>query len=155
MNIEIERKFLVDKDKWKQLSKPVGLPVRQGYLLTEPGKTIRVRIAGAKGYLTIKGGTAGIKRNEFEYEIPEKDAKELFESFSNAVVAKIRYKIIHHEWLWEVDEFLDDNEGLIIAEIELETEAEEFDLPEWISEEVTGDTRYYNTNLAVNPYKNK
>jgi adenylate cyclase len=81
MNIEIERKFLVDKDKWKQLLKPAGLLVRQGYLLTEPDKTIRVRIVGAKGYLTIKGGTVGIKRNEFEYEIPAEDAKELFDSF--------------------------------------------------------------------------
>jgi adenylate cyclase len=70
-------------------------------------------------------------------------------------VAKVRYKIIHHEWIWDVDEFLDENEGLIMAEIELENEADEFDLPEWISEEVTGDTRYYNTNLAFNPYKNK
>jgi adenylate cyclase len=152
MAIEIERKFLVNKDKWNELQKPEGLLVRQGYLLTEPEKTIRVRIVGHQGYIAIKGKTKGTKRSEFEYEIPLQDAKELFQNFSIVTISKIRYEIVHHNKCWEVDEFLDENAGLITAEIELENEGELFDLPDWIDKEVTSDVRYYNSNLSVNPF---
>jgi adenylate cyclase len=153
MGIEIERKFLVNKEKWNQ-RKPLGLFVRQGYLLTDPEKTIRVRLTGHHGFLTIKGKTTGATRSEFEYEIPGEDAKKILETFSCAVVSKVRFEIIYHEKLWEIDEFLDENEGLIIAEIELKSEEEKIDFPEWIEKEITGDARYYNASLAENPFKN-
>lgn len=155
MNIEIERKFLVHHGKWKHLNKPAGVLIRQGYLLTNPSKTVRIRTAGQHGFITIKGATTGAARVEFEYEIPVDDAKELFSIFSINLVSKVRCNIFHNGKLWEVDEFLDDNEGLIIAEIELDDEAETFDLPHWIAEEVTGDEKYYNAYLSVNPYKNR
>lgn len=145
MNIEIERKFLVHKDKWKQLPKPAGILVRQGYLLATPEKTVRVRTKGQHGYLTIKGISAGAKRDEFEYEIPLEDAKQIINSLSIATVSKVRYEIIYRNKLWEADEFLDENEGLVMAEIELLTEAEEFEIPDWVAEEVTDDNRYYNS----------
>lgn len=153
MNIEIERKFLVRKDEWKTLPKPPGILVRQGYLLAEPAKTIRVRTKGQHGYLAIKGISTGARRDEFEYEIPLDDAHELFENFSITSLSKVRFEILFQGKTWEVDEFLDDNEGLIMAEIELENESEQFELPHWIEKEVTGDERYYNSYLSVNPFK--
>ncbi|HEV2830606.1 MAG TPA: CYTH domain-containing protein, partial [Hanamia sp.] len=109
---EIERKYLVDRRKWQALTKPAGQQYRQGYLLTDPQKTIRVRLTEASGFLTIKGATKGATRPEYEYEIPVKDAKELLDNFSDAKLTKTRYKITYKNKLWEVDEFLDDNEGL-------------------------------------------
>lgn len=153
MGQEIERKFLVDHEKWKQLIKPKGELYRQGYLTTEPNKTIRVRQTNEKGFLTIKGITTGAIRPEYEYEIPINDAKELLDNFSIAELSKIRYKINFDNKTWEIDEFLGDNEGLIIAEIELITEDEKFNIPEWINIEVTEQLKYYNSNLTVNPYK--
>ena len=154
MATETERKFLVKQNQWNTIKKD-GAIYRQGYILRSQSKTIRVRlIEGGKGYITIKGESKGASRAEYEYAIPLKDAKELLTDFCDVVVSKKRFKIKVHGKLWEVDEFMDDNEGLIIAEIELQDEAETFISPEWIDKEVTGDTRYYNSELSVNPYKN-
>lgn len=150
MPIEIERKFLVDKDKWSKVNKPKGNHYKQGYLLSDPEKSIRIRITEYKGYLTIKGKTQGATRDEFEYEIPRSDAEKLLRHYAISALEKIRYKIIYEDKLWEVDEFLGKNEGLILAEIELESEQEEFAIPEWAAEEVTTNTEYYNVNLAQN-----
>lgn len=154
MGVETEKKFLVKKELWNKVKKG-GTRYRQGYILRQEDKTIRIRlIEGDKGYITIKGKARGISRPEYEYAIPEKDAEELLENFCDAVVSKKRYKINIEGKLWEVDEFLGDNEGLIVAELELKEEAEQFNLPEWIGTEVTGDPRYYNSELSVNPFKN-
>lgn len=154
MGIEIERKFLVNQDQWHDIEKPVGEFYRQGYLLTDPNKTIRVRQTSDKGFLTIKGITVGASRAEFEYEIPFEEAKELLDQFAVSELSKIRYKIFFEEKLWEVDEFLGENEGLIVAEIELESEEEKFSIPDWIDVEVTAEEKYYNSNLTQNPFKN-
>lgn len=152
MAIEIERKFLVDKEKWHNASKGNGQAYKQGYMLTDPEKTIRVRIAEDKAFLTIKGKSVGASRPEYEYAIPVKDAEELLENFCSAVISKIRYKVEHGNHTWEVDEFLEDNVGLIVAEIELSDKNEQFDKPDWVSTEVTEDKRYFNSNLSINPY---
>lgn len=154
MGQEIERKFLIDKNKWQQVNKPAGLFYRQGYLLTDPNKTIRVRLTDQKAYLTIKGISVGATRSEYEYEIPVDEAKELLDNFSVSELSKIRYKITFANKLWEVDEFLGDNAGLIVAEIELTHEDEAFEIPDWITQEVTGEEKYYNSNLTLQPYKN-
>lgn len=153
MGVEIERKYLVNKSLWDKTSKDNRHFVKQGYILNKPGKTIRVRLTDNKGFITIKGISTGVARPEFEYEIPEEDSKELLENFCNSIVSKIRNNIIYKDKLWEVDEFLDDNAGLIIAEIELSDEKELFDLPEWVEKEVTGEEKYYNSNLSVHPFK--
>ena len=152
MGIEIERKFLVNYDQWKQLVKPVGEFYRQGYLLTDPQKTIRVRQTSDKGFLTIKGISVGATRAEFEYEIPFEEAKELLDQFAVAELSKIRFKIAIENHIWEVDVFSGNNQGLIVAEIELKSENEKFVLPTWIDREVTGEEKYYNSNLVTKPY---
>ena len=154
MGIEIERKFLVRQEIWAQLEKPDGEFYRQGYLLTDPTKTIRVRQTSEKGFLTIKGISVGASRAEFEYEIPQEEAKDLLDQFSVSELSKIRYKILFENKLWEVDEFLGENEGLMVAEIELQSEDETFSTPNWIDEEVTGEEKYYNSNLTLLPFKN-
>ena len=154
MGIEIERKFLVKQEIWAQLEKPDGEFYRQGYLLTDPTKTIRVRQTSEKGFLTIKGISVGASRAEFEYEIPHEEAKELLDQFSVSELSKIRYKILFENKLWEVDEFLGENEGLMVAEIELQSEDEAFSTPNWFGEEVTGEEKYYNSNLTLLPFKN-
>lgn len=151
---EIERKYLIDLEKWQKVEKVPGQYYRQGYLLTDPRKTIRVRMTEGKGFLTIKGISVGATRLEYEYEIPTTDAKELLDNFSDAELFKIRYIIEFKNKVWEVDEFLGDNAGLFIAEIELKSENEVFDLPDWVTEEVTEEEKYYNSNLSINPYKN-
>ncbi len=154
MNVETEKKFLVKQDLWNKVKKE-GAIYRQGYLLRDKDKTIRIRLVeGEHGYITVKGKPEGASRLEYEYTIPEKDARELLAKFCDTIVSKKRYKIKVHGKLWEVDEFMDDNDGLVIAEIELEDEAEKFTLPGWIDKEVTGDQHYYNSELSVNPYKN-
>jgi len=153
MGLEIERKFLVDRQKWQKISKPDGTHYRQGYLVDEASKTIRVRAAGKKGFITIKGATAGITRKEFEYEIPVEEAIQLIDGFAGSEVEKIRYRITFEGKLWEVDEFLGDNKGLIMAEIELKHEDEAFEKPAWITSEVSDDGRYYNSYLAKKPFK--
>jgi len=151
---EIERKFLIDKTLWQQVDKPAGQALRQGYIVTDPNKTIRVRIAGSRGFLTIKGVTVGATRSEYEYEIPVRDAEELLDGFVVSELSKIRYTLLFKNRVWEVDEFLGDNAGLFVAEIELASENDVFDVPDWAGLEVTGEERYYNSNLTKNPYKN-
>jgi len=152
MGLEIERKYLVNKEKWNSIEKPKKTLFRQGYLLTDPNKTIRVRLTDSKGYLTIKGLSVGATRPEFEYEIPRDEAEQLLDYFSISDLKKIRYEILFKDKLWEVDEFLGDNLGLIVAEIELKSESEFFELPDWIDREVTGEEKYYNSNLSINPF---
>ena len=154
MGKEIERKFLINHPLWESLNKPNGKRLRQGYLLTDPNKSIRVRTSETAGFLTIKGLTTGATRSEFEYEIPLEEATELLDQFSVAELSKIRYEIVFEGKTWEVDVFFGDNLGLIVAEIELDNEAEAFGIPDWIAEEVTEDARYYNVNLTLNPYRN-
>ena len=153
MGIEIERKFLVNHDQWELLVTPAGEFYRQGYLLTDPQKTIRVRQTSDKGFLTIKGISVGATRAEYEYEIPFEEAKELLDQFAVAELSKVRYKIAIENHIWEVDVFSGKNQGLIVAEIELESENEKFVLPTWIDREVTGEEKYYNSNLVTKPYK--
>lgn len=154
MGQEIERKYLVNHQKWQQLEKPFGKLFRQGYLTIDPNKTIRVRQVGEdEGYLTIKGKSVGATRAEYEYEIPVEDAKELLDDFAGSELSKFRFRISVGDKVWEVDEFLGDNQGLIIAEIELISEDENFILPDWVVSEVTGQQKYYNSKLTLKPYK--
>jgi len=153
MGLEIERKFLVNHEKWAVAEKPKAEFYRQGYLLTDPNKTIRVRATDTKGFMTIKGKSEGATRAEFEYEIPKEEAIQLLDMFAVSDLTKYRYKVIFAEKLWEVDVFLDENEGLIVAEIELSSEDESFELPEWAAEEVTGEKKYYNSNLSTLPFR--
>ncbi|MBS7564411.1 CYTH domain-containing protein [Mucilaginibacter sp. Bleaf8] len=152
MGIEIERKFLVDHKLWQEADKPEGIPYRQGYLLNTPEKTVRVRVAGTKGYITIKGATEGFSRKEYEYEIPVADANELLGGFTEKRIEKTRFKVPYAGKLWEVDVFAGDNERLIVAEIELRSEDETPEFPHWIADEVTHDNRYYNSALSIHPY---
>lgn len=149
---EIERKFLVDAQAWNSAEKPAGAVFRQGYLVTDPQKTIRVRLTPDKAFLTIKGLTTGATRPEFEYEIPVTEATELLDRFAVTELSKTRYTLPFAGKIWEVDVFSGTNTGLIVAEIELDSEDEVFALPGWVTLEVTGDARYYNANLALHPY---
>ena len=151
MAIEIERKFLVKAELFKPVDE--GQFIAQGYLSSTPERTIRVRIKKHHGYLTIKGKNEGICRAEFEYEIPESDAKELLELCEPTIIVKRRYIVDVESSRWEVDIFEGENEGLIVAEIELQSENEEFNKPDWIGDEVSNDARYYNSNLSKRPYK--
>jgi CYTH domain-containing protein len=149
MAIEIERKFLVDNEKWNKVIKPDGKLIHQGYLQRENNISIRVRFTDTKGTLTIKGAQVGISRPEFEYEIPLGDAIELYKNFSEVKLKKTRYVIEHAGFNWEVDEFMDQNMGLITAEVELENESVQLTtIPDWILEDVTHDDKYKNSNLA-------
>jgi CYTH domain-containing protein len=150
MNIEIERKFLLRNDLWKKNA--IGIHYAQGYLNKAGENTFRIRIAGEKAFLTIKSKSEGISRQEFEYEIPPEDARELLKLSRTPIIEKIRYKIEYAGKCWEVDEFLGKNKGLYVAEIELDSEDEAFEKPEWIGEEVSGDKRYYNSHLARKPF---
>ena len=152
MGVEIERKFLVNKEKWALVEKPKGNHFRQGYLVTDPTKTIRVRITDSSSYLTIKGISVGATRQEFEYEIPKVDAEQLLNQFAVSDLKKIRYEILFDGKIWEVDEFLGENLGLLLAEIELENESDIVELPDWIEREVTNEENYYNSNLSINPF---
>ena len=151
MGIEIERKFLVKGTGWKKgLS---GTEYRQGYLASDPKLTVRVRLAGGQGYLTIKGGASGASRLEFEYVIPCDDAVELLERLcGKPLIEKIRYRVMHAGMVWDVDEFFGENSGLVLAEVELENEAQVVEIPSWVGQEVTGDSRFYNACLAENPF---
>jgi adenylate cyclase len=150
---EIERKYLVDHAKWAKTTKPKGQFYRQGYILADADKTIRVRLTDTGGFLTIKGRSVGITRPEYEYAIPREEAQELLDNFAVSELTKIRYKIKLDNHIWEVDEFLGDNVGLIVAEIELKSETENFHTPEWLGKEVTTEDKYYNSSLTINPYK--
>jgi adenylate cyclase len=150
MPIEIERKFLVDTSRWSPTDQ--GTEIIQAYLGLAPNPTVRIRMAGEKAFLTIKGRSRTISRPEFEYEIPVHEARELLELAISNPVEKTRYEVMHEGFLWEVDVFSGDNTGLVIAEIELTTEDQEFIKPEWILEEVSADGRYYNSYLSGCPY---
>jgi adenylate cyclase len=151
MSVEIERKFLVRGDRWKTLGQ--GVSIRQGYLSSHPDRIVRVRIEGAAATLTIKGRTVGASRGEWEYPIPVEEADELLSGLcERPLIEKIRYRISHEGMVWEVDEFLGDNLGLIVAEIELTAEEQLFSRPDWVTEEVTHDTRYFNANLLRHPF---
>lgn len=151
MAVEIERKFLVNQDKWQPMDE--GLLYCQGYIYTINGNTVRVRIAGNKGYLTLKSKAQNMTRSEFEYEIPVNDASEMLEILCDRpLIEKIRYKVLYNQLIWEVDQFLGENEGLILAEVELKSENQDIELPDWISLEVTHDQRYFNSYLAKHPY---
>ena len=153
MGKEIEKKFLIASDDWRRLG--TGTHYSQGYLNSEKGRTVRVRTIGDRGVLTIKGASIGETRLEYEYDIPVGEAREMLrELCDKPLIEKTRYKIPFAGFIWEVDEFEGENEGLIFAEIELEHEGQEFALPPWIGREVTGDSRYYNANLVKNPYSN-
>jgi adenylate cyclase len=145
---EIERKFLVKEHIQEVLNYLEPKSIRQGYIMDENGQTVRVRTKGSKGYLTIKGKTVGITRTEFEYEIPFEDAIQLLDQFCKCELSKDRYQLTFQEKTWEIDVFKGKLHGLIIAEIELSSETETFDKPDWLGEEVSHDTRYFNSNLV-------
>lgn len=153
MNQEIERKFLVDKTLWDKLEKPKGKKIIQAYLLTDPGKIIRARVKAAKGYITIKGKQEGITRLEFEYEIPVGEAEKIISQFGENTIDKIRYEIQIEQHIWEVDVFSGENEGLVVAEIELKSEEECFTKPEWVLKDVSKEAKYFNSNLSIKPFK--
>lgn len=153
--IEIERKFLVTStaflDDYTRCNRIV-----QGYLSSSPERTVRVRIKGEQGFLTIKGKSneSGLSRYEWEKEIPIEEAEQLLLLCEKGVIDKTRYEVIVGTHLFEVDVFVGDNDGLIIAEVELNSEDETFEKPNWLGEEVTNDIRYYNSYLSKKPYKN-
>ena len=148
MGLEIERKFLVDAKKIPAQILKNGEKISQGYLCTEPARTVRVRTKGQRGFLTIKSCNVGIVRKEFEYEIPMDDAKEMLKLCANTL-EKIRYKISYAGKIWEIDIFEGRHAGLILAEVELNSADEIVDVPEWIEIEVSTDPRYFNSNLAL------
>lgn len=151
MAVEIERKFLVQGEAWRSLA--AGVVYRQGYLTASDRRTVRVRIAGETGYLTIKGATEGIARLEFEYPIPAADAAIMLDTLCDRpLIEKVRYKIPWGNLLWEVDEFKGENQGLILAEVELQSPDQAVQIPDWIGQEVSGDFRYFNASLAKHPF---
>jgi CYTH domain-containing protein len=149
MPTEIERKFLVTGSEWRQAK---GSHVRQGYLNRDKERTVRVRLAGEKAFLTIKGLSDGASRDEFEYEIPVTQAEQLLSLCDGPILHKVRHVVEYSGLIWEVDEFLGENEGLVVAEVELEREDQPFQRPSWLGQEVTDDPRYFNSNLCTNPY---
>lgn len=151
--MEIERKYLVNTSRWEGITKNPGEHIIQGYLHISPEKTIRVRIRNSKATLTVKGKSKGIAREEIEFSIPLVQAQQLLTQFCKHKVEKIRYTIPYKGKNWEIDSFLDENSGLIIAEIELESENEQIIPPQWVDREVSNDIRYYNAYLAEHPYK--
>ena len=150
MGVEIERKYLVRGDKWRELAQPTYYC--QGYLSSHHERTVRVRIVGERAMLTVKGLSQGATRPEFEYDIPLEDGKQLLLLCEQPLVEKNRVKIPLNNVVWEVDEFLGLNRGLVIAEVELQSEDQTVEQPDWIGEEVTGDARYFNSNLVQHPF---
>jgi len=153
--IEIERKFLVNSDEFKSEASR-SYTIKQGFLNSHPSRTVRIRILDDKGILTIKGKSSndGLSRFEWEKEVSLTEAEALFRLCEEGIIEKIRYVITTGEHIFEVDEFFGDNEGLIIAELELYSESEPYQNPSWLGSEVTGEIKYYNSYLAKNPYKN-
>lgn len=152
MAYEIERKFLVDGDYKSKSFK--AYPIKQGYLSLSGVSVVRVRVKGEKAYITVKSSVVSgtLKRNEWEYEIPKDDAEEMLKLCEEGLIDKTRYLVKVGKHVFEVDEFNGDNEGLLIAEVELEHEDEHFEKPEWLGEEVTDNVRYYNSFLSIHPY---
>ena len=154
MAVEIEHKFLLASNQWRELA--FGSVIyKQGYLSSHPTSSIRVRISDKKAWFNIKSATIGTQRQEFEYEIPLSDAQEILDTLcAKPIIEKTRHFVTMGTHIWEIDEFYGDNAGLVVAEIELSAEGEVFAKPDWLGVEVTQDLRYYNNNLARNPYKN-
>ena len=150
---EIEHKFLVRDDSWrKEVYRFV--PLRQGYLVSDPVRSVRIRITADKPYLNIKSGALGVSRSEYEYEIPLPDAREILEQLcSKPLLEKTRHFVRYGDHVWEIDVFEGDNAGLVVAEVELAALGESFARPPWLGEEVSHDPRYYNSELAKHPYK--
>lgn len=152
MGTEIERKFLVRDDTWR--AGATGTRYRQGFLSTDPDRTVRVRVSKAHGFLTVKGRTRGSARAEFEYEIPLDDATELLDRLAKRpLIEKTRYRVEVSGLVWEVDVFEGENAGLVMAEVELASEDQEVVKPPWCGMEVTGDPRYYNARLVEHPFR--
>ncbi len=152
MGTEIERKFLVTGDDWREQGTATSF--RQGYLSTVKERTVRVRAAGGTGTLTVKGLTVGASRTEFEYEIPIEDADAMLDELcEQPIIEKMRHEVEVGGRVWEIDEFTGVNAGLIVAEVELDDAAQEFTKPSWAGEEVTDDPRYFNANLIAHPYQ--
>jgi adenylate cyclase len=148
---EIERRFLVHSRKWSDLGD--GLSIRQGYLSASKKNSVRVRSYGDRAYVTMKGATSGIARDEYEYEIPLADANEIMGKLcENPPVEKTRYRIVFKGHTWEVDEFGGANRGLTLAEVELKESKEQVELPDWVDREVSDDPRYFSSNLAIKPF---
>ena len=152
MIIEIEHKYLVNHELWKQIVPDKSVPIKQAYLSKDPEKTIRIRAAGDKGFITIKGKSVGAGRPEYEYEIPLNEANDLIKKFCDNLIEKTRHYVLYENKTWEVDVFEGWNKGLIVAEIELSSEDEKYEKPDWIERDVTTDRRYANSNLVVNPF---
>ncbi len=152
--IEIERKFLVKSQAFKDEAFN-KTHIKQGFLSTDKERTVRVRLKGENGFLTIKGASSndGLSRFEWEKEISKEDAEQLFKLCKQGIIDKIRYEVKSGNHIFEIDEFFGDNEGLVLAEIELNTEDEAFEKPNWLGNEVTGDIRYYNSQLSTQPFK--
>ncbi len=149
MPTEIERKFLVSGRGWRTAT---GQRISQGYLNRDKRRTVRVRLAGEIAFLTVKGITIGASRTEFEYQIPVDHAEAMLRLCDGPVIEKIRHRVVHSGVVWEIDEFFGDNAGLVVAEVELESEQQDIDLPAWVTQEVTEDPRYFNSNLATRPF---
>jgi adenylate cyclase len=148
---EIERKFLVHPRKWSDLG--AGLIIRQGYLCVSKQASVRVRTYGDHAYVTIKGATSDITRDEYEYEIPLNDANEILINLcEHPPIEKMRYRIVFKGHTWEVDEFTGANRGLTVAEVELKDAKEHVEIPDWIDREVSGEPRYFNSNLSIKPF---
>ena len=152
-NVETERKFLVKREDWLLADKPAGTVYLQGYLCIDDRKVVRVRVAGDKGFMTVKGHSETLSRPEYEYAIPAGDAAEMIRMFAPSFIEKVRTCIPAGRHTWEVDEFRGENEGLMVAEIELEDAEELFEKPVWAGEEVTDDRRYSNAYLSLHPYE--
>ena len=151
MAFEIERKFLVDTNKWVPADQ--GTRLVQAYLGFNPSPTVRIRIAGERAFLTIKGHSETISRPEFEYEVPVEDGMEILKLAISEPVEKTRYEIWYENFLWEVDVFSGRNRGLVMAEIELDAVDQEFPCPDWLLKEVSGDERFYNSYLSIHPFQ--
>jgi adenylate cyclase len=151
MGVEIERKFLVKGNGWRTSK---GTVIGQGYLNRDKNRTVRVRIAGDKAFLTIKGPSVGASRLEFEYAIPSSEGLELIQLCEGTPISKTRHVVYVGGMKWEIDEFHGANDGLVVAEIELNAEDQEFTLPDWIDREVTDDSKYFNSNLIDHPFSN-
>jgi len=153
MGTEIERKFLVTDERWR-VDADEGTSYRQGYIAGARRASVRVRLEGDQAFLNIKSATLGIRRMEFEYPLPVDDAHTMLESLCDQpLIEKTRYRLQHGSHEWEIDVFAGENLGLVVAEIELGDEAEEFARPPWLGEEVSHDPRYYNVSLVEHPYK--
>jgi adenylate cyclase len=154
MATEIERKFLLLDDSWREEEITQKVRYRQGYMTQGEASSVRIRISNHDAYLNIKSATLGIKRQEFEYPIPENDAQEMLDTLCHKpLIEKTRYYLNYQGHTWEVDVFEGDNRGLVVAEIEMASEDEEFVRPPWLGQEVSSDPRYYNTSLVSHPFK--